>query len=138
MALTSPGIAALPCSECAKFLYDIKTGKPVTRGDGEKQPRPQGAPLPCRLCPKKSPQEAHKYELSRKNVKALRLYLEMRATQGRCIPKRLARDGMFRRVMATIDQVMRSVEREQNAEAILAPLLIAKMNVERPAGKGRR
>lgn len=39
------------CADCKKWMYDIDTWKPVTRG-GKNVRRAPGDPLPCWKCPK--------------------------------------------------------------------------------------
>ena len=64
--LVHPGAASIDCGECAKYVYNLKTGEretydagdemlPILRGDGE---------TPCDSCPKKSPEEGEQLKQS--------------------------------------------------------------------------
>jgi hypothetical protein len=81
------------------------------RGSGADQPRPAGSRPPCHACPKKSPREAHRYELNMKNIRAVQLYYRTRAMCGRNLSDREAGDPVLARNMAIIDQIVRHHER---------------------------
>lgn len=117
MALTNPKVSQLSCSECQQWLYDIKTGDPINRGE-QKQPRPKGSPTPCFDCPKKSPKEAHLYELTDANLKAANLYYRGRATGWRGFPEWLLSEPLFSRLMALIGRTVKSVEQEKLVESM--------------------
>ncbi len=121
MALTQPLLAARTCGECAKWMYD-RDGRRRLRRDGKPDPRPPGVPTPCGTCPKRSPREAHRYELSEKNLRAVECYFETRATQGRSVPDWLAADPLFAEVMARIDGVVSALEKQQASTATAATL----------------
>lgn len=74
----------------------------------------------CGGCPKKHPDVAHEYELSLKNRKAIIAYRRIRAVSGVCLSKRERRDAMLLKNMAIIDQIYRTYESTQAAEAMLA------------------
>jgi hypothetical protein len=52
-----------------------KNGKPIERS----------GPPPCWKCPKKSPEQAHQYELSKGNQELYNLYCKVKATSGSCL-----------------------------------------------------
>jgi hypothetical protein len=93
------------------------TTKIITRG-GQQIRRPEGTPTPCAMCPKKSPKEAHNYELTTRNIKAVQFYRITQAMHGRNIVGRMRRDTVMQRVLATIDVIMKQHERREMAEGI--------------------
>ncbi len=103
--LCHPEVASRSCEDCAKWLYDEKTGRKMERG-GQPLARPAGTPTPCWNCPKKSPQEAKLIELSRKNMAAYDYYLMARAPLG----GRLPADLTTLRNHAIIEQQVRHAE----------------------------
>lgn len=83
-------------------MYDLKTGRRNQRG-GQDIARPKGVPLPCTNCPKKSPEHAETLKLSRKNRWIWNLYLKVRATFGRCLSNKQARDLWIGRDLAILE-----------------------------------
>ncbi len=73
---------------------------------GQPAARPAGAALPCWDCPKRSPREAHQYELSAKNNRTLALWYEEHGVGWACLTDAMKEDRIFRRNMALITQVM--------------------------------
>lgn len=65
---------------------------------------------PCSQCPKKSPAEAHKYQLNERNQQAVRFYRRVRATCGTAMPERAKEDSVTLAVMEVIDEAMRAYE----------------------------
>lgn len=59
--------------------------------------------LQCSQCPKKSPENAKRLELSGKNWKTFRLWREVKATHGRCLTDAMARDPIIRRNLSILD-----------------------------------
>ena len=86
---------------------------------GHKQSRPAGLSPPCYECPKKSPQEAHKFELKERDLRAVKLYFRARAVGWRGVPESLASEPLFGRVMSIIDRTVRAHEQER-ASSLLA------------------
>lgn len=93
-----------------------KDGKKELRG-GEPVKRPPGAKPPCRGCPKKSPEQAHEYELSPRNRRLYWYYLRHRATG--CEPM----DEVTRERFAIIDPIVRSAENGALAQSIVTGMV---------------
>lgn len=70
-----------PCEECAKWMYDERTGQ-VQKRAGQPILRPKQVPTPCHNCPKKSPEEAKRLALSPKNWRAFNFYWRVKASGG--------------------------------------------------------
>lgn len=117
--LRHPEVAARKCDDCKQWMY-LENGKIHTRGG---KPVPRSGPTPCRTCPKKSPEEAHQYELSVKNKQALQFYYTTRAMSGANLTDEMRRDAIIQRNMCLIDQILRPLEAEKATESIIAPLL---------------
>ena len=105
LILMHPEVANRSCEDCARWLYDEKTGKRLERNN-QGLARPAGTPTPCWNCPKKSPQEAKTIELSRKNMTAYDYYSMARAPLG----DRLPADAITLRNHAIIDLAVRQAE----------------------------
>lgn len=74
---------------------------------------PKQAP-PCRVCPKKSPENAAKLELTVANATTLQLYWRNRAVLG-CLSDRERHDVMLQRNFSIIDSIFRAWEMEQSS-----------------------
>lgn len=114
MLLFHPEHAALSCRECQRFIYDVKTAKPVLRG-GQKQPR--HVPPPCYSCPKKSPAEESRITLSPWNRRTLELYFQNRAMGG-CLLESQKTDATLRRNFAIIDQLYTHWHASKSADSM--------------------
>ncbi|UUO04624.1 hypothetical protein M4951_14620 [Blastopirellula sp. J2-11] len=79
------------------------------------QPRLPGMPLQCGKCPKQSPSNAKRLKLSPKNWRTLKLWREAKATFGRCLTRRMARDAIIRRNFAELDAIHAQVGRAEQA-----------------------
>ena len=80
MQLTNPKLAARSCHDCKKWLY-IEDGPrmgEIAKRLGKKIPRGE-VPTPCKRCPKKSPEEAHEYELNERSCELIDLYWQTKA-----------------------------------------------------------
>lgn len=81
LLLTAPQVAFRDCDHCQAFVYDEKTGKMQTYGQGKPVPRPKSCPSPCRLphvgCPKGTPESPK--SLNEANWLAYEHYHECRA-----------------------------------------------------------
>lgn len=75
----------------------------MTRG-GEKVPR-GSTPPPCHDCPKKSPEAAKGYEMSRRSFWIYELYLKGQATNGAALGA-LASDPEIQRDLAICHQIV--------------------------------
>lgn len=89
LVLLHPAVAARDCADCRRWLYDDRPGafgaKPIERG-GKKVARLPGQRTPCSWCEKQPPDvpeadrtPATAQDLSEKNWRAYRHYLECRA-----------------------------------------------------------
>lgn len=117
--LFHPGPAAVPCGDCQKYVHQVDAAGRVTprrlSHAGEDWLRPEGVPPPCGRCPKRSPQEAHLFELSRKNRHTVELYFRVRATCGACLTERMRGDALLASNLALVDGVVRRWERSQGS-----------------------
>lgn len=116
-------MALRPCSECKKWVYN-KDGSIQKYADGRRVPRGNVKP-PCWDCPKQSPEEAHKYELSDKNAQAVHFYYVTRAMAGANLTDDMRYDAILQKNMGIIDRIIRGAEGEQSAMATIAPLMQA-------------
>ena len=119
MVLFHPGPASIDCNDCAKWIYDLDTGKKQTHRAGptlEERPnvRPASVPPPCEKCPKKSPENAERLRLSDKNLRTFDLYKLHRATPFRNL------DATTRRNFAHLDELFRCRDRDHLAITIVA------------------
>jgi hypothetical protein len=110
--LYHPVAASLPCSECQKWFYDLRTGKRQERG-GQPVPRPPAIKPPCWECPKESPEKAPEHELSEKNKAAYRVAQEVRATYGQCLVGGWRSDAILRRNLRLVQEIVDRFERHQ-------------------------
>lgn len=115
MLLYHPEVAAVPCSECQRWIYG-KDWKPALRG-GRKQARGPGQATPCMICPKKSPENAKQLELTPQAHRTIQLYLRHRAT-GSALTKAEAKDAYLVRNFGIIDVLFREWERVKQGEQI--------------------
>lgn len=102
-------------------MYDDKGDRITTRA-GAFIPRPPGTPLPCNTCPKKSPEEAHEYELNDRNQTLAEYYLTARGC-GWNSPM----DDLTRERFGVVDVIIRECEQKATAEnlaASLAPIML--------------
>lgn len=93
--------------EVCKRRINPKTGKPMT---------------PCESCPKKSPDQAHKYVLSEKNMRTYQFYRESRAMGFANLTEAMKNDDTLRRNFAIIDEIERQTERSGGL-SVVASLL---------------
>ena len=122
LLLHHPEVATRSCGDCQKWLYDDKTGERVKRA-GRDIPRPKGVPTPCSLCPKRSPEEAPKLELSHKNLLTLQFYYRSKAVEFRNLSERWANDPIIQRNFAAIENELKQFDRKRLAEEINAGAL---------------
>lgn len=126
LQLFHPRVAAVPCRLCQQFVYDWDQRNPTygqrRQHGGQDWLRPDNVPPPCAKCPKGSPEQEHESMLSPKNLKTFLLFLRIRATAGRCLTPRQARDPVLLRNLSVVDSMVRCHERQEAAEALL-PLL---------------
>lgn len=106
------------CDECQKWVYDIDKGELITNANDEPVARKPGQALPCRACPKESPDNAKWTELSCRNMKTLQLYLQNRALFGRALSDAEASDRVLQFNFAVIDGIMRRWELQQASSGL--------------------
>lgn len=82
--------------------------------------RPEGSPTPCWKCPKQSPSEAKRMELSDKNWRTWRIYQQVQATGGGCLTEAMKRDAVLNRNLGDIYDLLSSLSRERQELLILA------------------
>jgi hypothetical protein len=119
-------------------MYD-EDGKVSTRL-GKPVERPPGSKTPCLKCPKKSPDQAHEYELSQRNIEALIAYRRIRALHGRCLSDEEAQDGMLGKNMAIIDTIIRNHETGDVASAMMNVMALTSLTNQQkqpPITRGR-
>jgi hypothetical protein len=114
-------IAARSCELCKEKWFDDDpqngkwTTKIVGRGGVEfarpKDPKTGQPKTPCEYCPKKSPEEAPKFELSAKNEAAYQLYRRLKATRWTTVTPAMKRDEVFQRNVEIIDALVSAQER---------------------------
>ena len=111
-----PGAASVSCDDCQRYVYRVDEQGRVRperlQHGGHDWLRPAGVPPPCGKCPKRSPQEAHLYELSPKNRRTLELYFRVRATRGACLTKRMRDDALLASNLALVEAVVRRWEKK--------------------------
>ncbi len=74
--------------------------------------RPPGSPMQCKDCPKGSPAEAKKNELTFRNLKAFRFSKRMRASRGAGLSSTMKTDAIILRNLAIIDEIMTQAEQQ--------------------------
>jgi hypothetical protein len=119
LLLWHPGVAAIRCRDCERYVYDLETGKLKTYRSGpsrEEKPqlRPAGTLPPCGDCPKGGKHREWETRLSAANLKTLALYRETRA--GVPLSRAERRDSIVRENMALIDGLVRDWERHRQGE----------------------
>lgn len=76
-----PKVARIDCDDCRKHAYNLKTGKRLTyeTEDGKLPVIRLGDP-PCYLCPKKSPENGEKLQLSMRNKRFIDFYYRVHSS----------------------------------------------------------
>lgn len=120
LLLFHPEHHALSCGECKRWIYDIKTAKPVLRG-GAKQARKPSQPTPCGQCPKRGPEHEKEMILSRKNARTLEIYLAARVGG---LTELEREDRLLRRNLAIVEQIFIQWNRQRTADAIGGAVLL--------------
>jgi hypothetical protein len=136
--LFHPGVARIDCRDCQRRLYDLETGEPKTyRAGPQREIKYFDGPThkpPCAVpkevgggCPKQSPDEAHRYELTEASWATWRLYRQARATGGASLTEAERTDELLAENFATLDRLMGMQEKRQAAREMasaLMPLLV--------------
>ena len=117
------------CGECQQWVYDPETWSRQKKGGVDIRRKP-GMKLPCRVCPKKSPEESKRhYELNDRNLRALTFYREV-AAMGFDWTDEERSDGVLRRNMAIIHQhiqIYDAYRSHRSSVVDLATMLIGKV-----------
>ena len=71
---------------------------------GKKVPRT--GPPPCWSCPKKSPEQAHEFELSKQGLELYNLYRKVKATSGACLSEEQRSSVILAERLALIDTIV--------------------------------
>jgi len=121
LQLFHPEAAGLSCEECKQWIYDIKTGKKMTRG-GRSQRRQPGQATPCHECPKGSPEKAKESELSTKNWRTWDLYRRDKAIG--CLTQQQRQDRILQRNFLIVDQIYQAWTQRQAAEGLAEQLAV--------------
>jgi len=116
MLMAHPEVATRSCDDCKKWLYN-PDGTRAKRG-GKDVLRPKGSETPCHECPKKSPEEAHEYELSLKNMKAVQFHSVSKACGFRNLTPDMANDPIVQKNFTIIEGIEKHFDREQLAKSI--------------------
>lgn len=132
--LRHPEVATRSCESCKLWQYD-DSGKIAERRG---KPLKRIGPTPCGQCPKKSPEQAHEYELSSRNLQAVEFYYLTRAMNGLNLSDELKRDAIVQRNISIIDRIVKPHEAEQAASAGMAPLIAAMTVVPQTGRRARR
>ena len=125
--MNHPGLAALPCSECQKFVYSIPSAEPQTyqiEPDGEpiKVERPPDTSPPCDQCPKGSPEQEAQFTMSWENHLTVTLYRRFKTGAMR-LPARLENDPILADNFSMIEDVIENADRQQSADRIAASMV---------------
>lgn len=132
LMLQHPEAAHRPCEECQRWMYHegkdkLGTQRVIGR-DGQPLTRAKNVPTPCWLCPKKSPTEAKRIELSDKNWRTWQVYQEVQATGGACLSERERADGMLAANLGIVYEAVQSVARAQ--QELQGLLIMAALGVK--------
>ena len=134
MLLLHPGVAKIDCRDCQRRLYDLETGEPkYYRAGPNREKRYYDGPKhkpPCATpedvgggCPKGSPQEAHKHELTEENWRTWELYQQSRATHGQCLTEAERSDVLLPIAFSLLERITSAAERRAAANETAAALL---------------
>jgi hypothetical protein len=104
-----PHLANLPCSECQKWVYDLKTGKQQLYGGKPVRQHPSGPPCVQEpgICPKGEP---GKSDLTYQNLRVLRHFEECRAVGG------FPDDGLVKMHAGLLEPIYQDAERRKQNE----------------------
>ena len=131
--LRHPEVATRSCGDCKTWQYNAQGQIEIHRG---KKLRRIGK-TPCHRCPKKSPDQAHEYELSPANQKAVDFYYTTRGMNWTNLTESMRSDPIVQRNMHIIDRLIRPMESESSAETLIAPVFAAMQGmIPRPQAAG--
>ena len=126
MRLLFPQVADRDCGECHRWIYNERTGARETDASGQPRRRSKFTPPGCKVCPKKSPVEAWRYELSPRNEKTWQLYRQLTSAPYLCREEwrgdeiLMANFALCQRVEASVNE-----RRQQVSETKLLSVLRA-------------
>lgn len=125
LLLFHPGAERVTCEQCRRFMVDQSTWKFKTFRAGAAREerlcaRPRNLPPPCFECPKGPPRDAADSILTRRNARTLQLYLQVRATGGQCLTRRMRRNWLLMRNLTIIDGLYREWEASRFSSQIAA------------------
>lgn len=63
-------------------------------------------PPPCWSCPKKSPEQAHEFELSKQGHEIYNLYRKVKATAGACLSEEQRKSAVLAERLALVDAIV--------------------------------
>jgi len=124
LQLFHPEVAAVSCEECKAWIY-TSDWKRAKRG-GKDVPRAPGLPTPCGSCPKKSPENAKRIELTTRNLALVRRWKQVRATGGACLSEVERADGWLMKMLSVIDEVFREYEADRERRNLIDLFRVAK------------
>lgn len=110
-------MALRPCSECKQWVYGDNGEGPVYRL-GKKVARV--GPPPCWSCPKKSPEQAHEFELSKQGFELYNLYRKVKATSGACLTDEQRSSSILAGRLALIDTIVEADKAANLAKQVAA------------------
>lgn len=102
------------------------------RGTGNRDPRPPGFPTPCGSCPRESPAREAETTISEKNIRAYLFWADQQATHSTMLTWWMNKTGrqpdeLTKRILRTIDQVIRDYELTQTLQACSIGVISAGM-----------
>lgn len=110
-------MALRPCSECKQWVYGDNGEGPVYRL-GKKVARV--GPPPCWSCPKKGPEQAHEFELSKQGFELYNLYRKVKATSGACLTEEQRSSSILADRLALIDTIVEADKAVKLAKQVAA------------------
>lgn len=116
-----PGLAAITCSQCKQYVYQIPEGKLETyqTDEGDLPVLRYDVPTPCSTCPRGGPEYERNFRLSARNLEMVDLYDRVKASLGAYrVPDVLAEDRLFSENMLIVDRAIASAMAAMQAEAM--------------------
>jgi hypothetical protein len=122
MMLEHPQVARVSCADCKKFWFDPAKGEFVMRG-GKRLERTPGTPLPCGVCPKKSPDNEKNCTLTEANQQVLELWYQFDACSWEGLPPACKGDRLLVRQFSLVNAVMKNHEKRQQGRMMADELM---------------
>lgn len=122
----------LTCATCKANMIDIETWEVKKDRAGKPIPRPANLPTPCSSCPRESPAREQETTLLDKNIQAYLFWADQRATNSTMLTWWMNQrgqlpDALTKRILRTIDQVMRDHQLSQTLQACSLGMITAGM-----------